>query len=302
MLAVIVVRDGVVPTGANETISECNGRALLVGSGTAAACGEMQHAARDVTTFEVGDFRPGAWAGALAAHLADEPMLVLPASPDGRDLAPRLAAQLQRPLYAMCMTVSPARIDLVRGGGSELHSIDPPAAFVATLQPGVRGIDYVDATAMIATNDLVLAGGDDAMIEAVLPPDAATIDLSEADRIIAGGAGLDDPRRFDQLAALGIALRASVGATRVITDRGWVGHKRQIGTTGVIVDPQVYIAFGISGAVQHTSGLGQPQHIISINTDPHCPMMQLADLAVVSDANAVLDELLLQIGVADGGA
>ena len=62
-----------------------------------------------------------------------------------------------------------------------------------------------------------------------------------------------------------------------------------------MVDPQLYIAFGISGAVQHTSGLGQPQHIISVNTDPHCPMMQLADLAVVSDANAVLDELLVQI-------
>ena len=72
-------------------------------------------------------------------------------------------------------------------------------------------------------------------------------------------------------------MRASVGATRVITDRGWVGHERQIGTTGVIVDPQLYIAFGISGAVQHTSGLGRPDHIISINTDPHCPMMQLAD-------------------------
>ena len=82
-----------------------------------------------------------------------------------------------------------------------------------------------------------------------------------------------------------------MGATRVITDRGWVGHERQIGTTGVVVDPRLYIAFGISGAVQHTSGLGTPDHIISVNTDPHCPMMQLADLAVVADANAVLDEL-----------
>jgi electron transfer flavoprotein alpha subunit len=60
------------------------------------------------------------------------------------------------------------------------------------------------------------------------------------------------------------------------------------------------MAFGISGAVQHTSGLGQPDHVISINTDPHCPMMQLADLAVIGDANAVLDELLRQLGVADG--
>ena len=70
-----------------------------------------------------------------------------------------------------------------------------------------------------------------------------------------------------------------------------MGHERQIGTTGVVVDPDLYISFGISGAVQHTSGLGRPDHIISVNTDPHCPMMQLSDLAIVSDANATLDEL-----------
>jgi electron transfer flavoprotein alpha subunit len=95
-------------------------------------------------------------------------------------------------------------------------------------------------------------------------------------------------------------MRASVGATRVITDRGWVGHERQIGTTGVIVEPQLYIAFGISGAVQHTSGIGQPRHIISVNSDPHCPMMQLADVAVIADANSVLDELVARIGAAGG--
>ncbi|MEP7113637.1 MAG: mycofactocin-associated electron transfer flavoprotein alpha subunit [Ilumatobacteraceae bacterium] len=300
MLAVIVVRDGVLPAGANETISECDGRAALVGSGTAAASLDLHHVARQVTTLEVGDFRPAAWADALADRLGDEQILVLPASPDGRDLAPRLAARLQRPLYAMATAVSPSRIDLVRRGASELHSFAPPSAFVATLQPGVRGVDHVDATATIETVDVVLTDCNDPAIEQVLPADAATIDLSEADRIVAGGAGLDDPRRFDQLAALGTVLRASVGATRVITDRGWVGHQRQIGTTGVIVDPQVYIAFGISGAVQHTSGLGQPQHIISVNTDPYCPMMQLADLAVIADANAVLDELLAQLGADDG--
>ena len=88
-----------------------------------------------------------------------------------------------------------------------------------------------------------------------------------------------------------------MGATRVVTDRGWVGHERQIGTTGVVVDPQLYLAFAISGAVQHTSGLGQPDHVVSVNVDAHCPMMQLADLAVVADANAVLDELAVRLGL-----
>ena len=151
MLAVIVVRDGIVPAGAGETISECDGRAALVGSGTAAASVELQHATRQVTTFEVGDFRPGAWAQLLAAHFTDEPILVLPASPDGRDLAPRLAAQLQRPLYAMCMSVSASRVDLIRRAGTELHSVEPPASFVATLQPGVRGTDVITSSATTTT-------------------------------------------------------------------------------------------------------------------------------------------------------
>jgi electron transfer flavoprotein alpha subunit len=300
MLAVIVVRDGVLPAGAHETISECHGNVMLVGSGTQAAAADVQHVAARVTEFEVGDFHPAAWSESLAAHLTDEQMVVLPASPDGRDLAPRLAAELRRPLYAMAMGISPTRIDLVRRGGTELHRLEPPAAFVATLQPGVRGVDHLDVATTTHALTTALTARNDATIEQLLPPDAATIDLSEADRIVAGGAGLDDPRRFDQLADLADAMRASVGATRVITDRGWIGHDRQIGTTGVIVDPQVYIAFGISGAVQHTSGLGQPKHIICVNTDPHCPMMQLADVAVIADANAVLDALLDQIGEPDG--
>ncbi len=68
-------------------------------------------------------------------------------------------------------------------------------------------------------------------------------------------------------------------------------HDKQIGTTGVVVDPALYLSFGVSGAVQHTAGLGNPDHIISVNTDPHCPMMQMSDLAIVSDANATLEAL-----------
>ena len=123
------------------------------------------------------------------------------------------------------------------------------------------------------------------------------MDLSEAPRIVSGGAGLDSDQRFRQLQSVSTALDASMGVTRVITDRGWAEHERQIGTTGVIVQPDLYISFGVSGAVQHTSGLGQPEHIISVNTDAHCPMMQMSDLAIVADANAVLDELAQLLGV-----
>ena len=133
--------------------------------------------------------------------------------------------------------------------------------------------------------------GPDAVVVEVLPPDVTTMDLAEARRILGGGAGLDSAERFDRLTEVATALGASMGATRVVTDRGWVPHSRQIGTTGVVVDPDLYLAFGISGAVQHTAGLGDPAHVISVNTDPHCPMMAMADLAVVADANATVDAL-----------
>jgi electron transfer flavoprotein alpha subunit len=126
------------------------------------------------------------------------------------------------------------------------------------------------------------------------------MDLAEAPRIVAGGAGLGEAGAFALLARVATALGASMGATRVVTDAGWVGHERQIGTTGVTVGPRVYLALGISGAVQHTGGLGHPEHIISINLDPSCPMMAMADLAIVTEAAPLLEALAARLGV-DGG-
>ncbi|MEY4231361.1 MAG: hypothetical protein RLZZ362_2210, partial [Actinomycetota bacterium] len=252
--------------------------------------------AGEVILGAAGACRPGAGADALAPAIAGEAIVVLPSSPDGRDLGPRLAAALDRPFFAGSVKVTAERVIMARGGGLTMHSTVAPAAFVATLQVGVRGAEPV--TARAATTELSLPLGDlaDATTERLIEPDAATIDLAEAGRIVGGGAGLAGPEQFAQLARLGLSIGASVGATRVITDRGWIGHERQIGTTGVVVDPQLYLAFGVSGAVQHTSGLGQPDHIVSVNTDAHCPMMQLADLAVVGDANAVLAELVEVLG------
>ncbi len=176
---------------------------------------------------------------------------------------------------------------------------------VVTLQPGVRGVEHPAQPSGAApgtptVEDLHLelpAGPVDATLLEVLPPDVATMDLAEAPRILGGGAGLGGADDFVLLTDVAVALGASMGATRVVTDAGWVGHERQIGTTGVVVDPRLYVAFGISGAVQHTSGLGDPQHVVSVNLDPHCPMMALADLAVVADASAVLRALADQLGL-----
>ena len=297
MLAVVVVRDGMLPAGGDEVVDECAGRVVLIGTGTRDVLDELRGIATDVRLVEGGGFRPGAWADGLAALLADEPVLVLPHSADGRDLAPRLAHALGRPLFAQAMAINAASVELIRAGATELHHVATSQAFVATLHPGLRGVSRT-VTSEPVVREIVFEPTDalDAEVTATLAADAATVDLAEAPRIVAGGAGLDGAPRFDQLAELGAVLGASVGATRVITDRGWVGHDRQIGTTGVIVDPDLYVAFAISGAVQHTSGLGAPAHVISVNSDAHCPMMQLADLAVVADANATIDALLARLG------
>jgi electron transfer flavoprotein alpha subunit len=302
MLAVIPVREGVLPAGADETVAECAGRVLLVGSAPDAA--NLVGVAAHVGLLELGPFAPARWADALAGVIDDD-IVVLPASPDGRDLAPRLAHRLGRPLLAGALAVTATSARLVRGGGHELHDVAITEPVVATLQPGVRGV--APSEVFPSPEVFVAQGGApnprmqrkppvDATVVAVLPADVATIDLAEAGRICAGGAGLDGPERFTQLAAVAARLVAATGATRVVTDRGWAGPERQIGTTGVAVDPDLYVAFGISGAVQHTAGLGDPAHVVSVNTDPYCPMMQMADLAVVSDANAVLDELARELG------
>jgi electron transfer flavoprotein alpha subunit len=302
VIALVPVRDGEPADGGAEAVAECRGRAVLVGSGVAAAVPGLVGVATDVRLWEAGPFRPGAWAATMAPVLADEPVVVLPGSADGRDLAPLLAHAMGRPLLAGAMAVEEAGASVSRWGGLAIEDVVAREGFVATFQPGVRGVDPrgVDARGVRPPSVDVLdlrapEGIPDATALEVLPPDPATMDLAEASRIVAGGAGLESAERFEQLAAVAAALGASVGATRVVTDRGWLAHERQIGTTGVVVDPRLYVAFGISGAVQHTSGLGDPEHVISVNTDPHCPMMQLADLAIVSDANAVLDELLMAL-------
>ena len=81
------------------------------------------------------------------------------------------------------------------------------------------------------------------------------------------------------------------------TDAGWIGYERQIGTTGVAIDPELYVAFGISGASQHVGGLGAPRHVVSVNTDQSSPMTAMADLGLVTDAGALLRELARRLGV-----
>jgi electron transfer flavoprotein alpha subunit len=248
--------------------------------------------------------------------VADDILVLLPASPDGRDLAPRLAATTGRPLVARALTVevddrNDVRARVARIDDQVLIPVEVHGPAVVTLAVGGRRAphgDGVDASPGAVRELLVLHVDDDAhhdpeLVE-LLEPDLHTMDLADATRVVSGGAGLvaglDDRRAteaFTLLGAVAAALGGSAGATRVATDAGWTGYERQIGTTGVTVDPDLYLALGVSGAAQHTGGLGSPRHVVSVNTDPSCPMTAMADLGLVTDAGELLAELARRLGV-----
>ena len=310
VLAVVVVRDGQLPTGAAETVAEAGGAVLIAGSATGKAADELAVATR-VWLAEVPSVAPAALAGTLAPTLTGVDMILLPASPDGRDLAPRLAVILGRPLLAGAVRCAPGEVEVTRLDDRLSVRVGVDGPVLVTLRPGRRGTPGPAAGPEPAqVSALSLAApqtSPDAESVEVLAPGPEVVDLAEARRIVAAGAGLVPPGAdgaavMRLLADVGAALGASAGATRVVTDAGWMSYDRQIGTTGVSVSPELYIAFGISGAAQHTGGLGTPGHVVSVNTDPACPMTGLADLGIVADAAAVLTELAKRLGVTGASA
>jgi electron transfer flavoprotein alpha subunit len=313
-MAVVVVRDGQLPAGAAETAAEAGGAVLVVGSGTGKAADGLDAASR-IWLLEEPSAGPAALAGTLAPALAGVDTILLPASPDGRDLAPRLAAILGRPLLAGAVRCAPGEVELARLDDRLSVRVGVDGPVLVTLLPGRRGAPEpaggskgTKGSKSPQVNVLSLTAARDTSRDAesveVLQPEPGVVDLAEARRIVGGGAGLvpagaDGVAVMRLLADVGAALGASAGATRVVTDAGWMGYDRQIGTTGVSVDPELYVAFGVSGAAQHIGGLGAPDHVVSVNTDPSCPMTAMADLGIVADAPAVLRELAKRLGVTD---
>ena len=229
------------------------------------------------------------------------PLLVLAhATPNGRDCMPRLAAQLRLPFLSGCLG-----LDLHDDALFALRSIYEGRAYVqtrtalhehtalATLIPGVRGLPAMKPNTESSTFEVKhytpeLAQPNERIRRIALQaPSAEEVELDAAERIVAGGRGIGQSG-FNSIATFAHSLGAAVGATRVATDLGWIEHTRQIGATGKIVRPKLYIACGISGAAQHTSGMSESQTVIAINPDRSAPIFALADLGLLGDANAIL--------------
>lgn len=230
------------------------------------------------------------------------PQLVLFATTyDSRDVASRLAARLDAGIVSNATDVQASadgfRIITPWGGnavavceltghGTKL-ALTRPKAFAATETGGTCEVERFEGRLSESATAVRIA---DTVEEAAQGPS-----LADAGVVVAGGRGLGKPENFDKVEELAALLGGAVGATRAVVDAGWRPYGEQIGQTGLTVKPGVYIACGISGAVQHLTGMKSAKTIIAINRDRDAPIFRGADLGIVGDVNRVLPQLIQEI-------
>jgi electron transfer flavoprotein alpha subunit len=245
-------------------------------------------------------YSPEGFSTALAAVVdkADPEIVLIAASALGKDLGPALAARLGAPVItdAIDLTVEDAKVKAVRPvyAGKVRVTVEPAALpAVVSIRPNVfEPAEERDARAedVAVTVDLT---GDRirAVVTEVLAPEVRSVDLTEADIIVSGGRGMKGPENFHLVEDLAAALGGVVGASRAVVDAGWRPHSEQVGQTGKTVSPKLYVACGISGAIQHLAGMSSSKCIVAVNKDPDAPIFKVADYGIVGDVFEVLPAL-----------
>ena len=250
---------------------------------------------------------------AIAATIAeraksDYRAIVIPFSANGRDLGPRVAAKLDAPIAADVIDLGGSGdtltvkhpgyankviVTLAIAGTPAVISIRP-SAFTATEAPRTARTETVAPAAD--------PGAEKVVVQDVIEGAKGKLDLGEAPVIVAGGRGLRGPEHFKLVEDLASAFgNAAVGATRAVTDEGWRPHADQIGQTGRQVSPQLYVAVGISGAIQHLAGMRTSKTIVAINKDPEAPIFKVADYGIVGDVFEVVPALTTAVRDAKQG-
>ena len=280
--------------------------AVLLGSGVEGLTGKLAQYADKVYWMDdpvLAQYTTDAYAGALTGIIKEhEPSIFLcGATIIGKDLSPRIASRLQTGLATDCTGLSIGDDGLmiarrpVYAGKAFIEVVCPVSRpQMASVRPNVLEMLPADESKKGATIKVDAkidpASLRTAVVE-VVKAAGAKVDLTEAEIIVSGGRGMKGPENFRILEELADAIHATVGASRAAVDSGWRDHGDQVGQTGKVVTPNLYIACGISGAIQHLAGMGSSKVIVAINKDADAPIFQKADYGIVEDLFKVVPVL-----------
>jgi len=280
--------------------------AFVAGSGAAGAAADAgkygatklyaaSHAALDAYSTEQHTA-----ALAQAVTQAQPSILLLGGTSNGRDLAPRVGARLGAGVAS--------DVDRLEWTGGTLRARRPVYSGKAFITVEVTGTPAMATTRPNAFPAEEAGAGAAEVVEVAFTPvepkaklvetkvpEAGELSVAEADIIVSGGRGLKEATNFSYIRDLAHAIGGAVGASRATVDAGWIDHQHQVGQTGRVVSPNLYIAAGISGAIQHLAGMSSSKHIVAINKDPEAPIFRLADLGIVGDLFQILPALTEEV-------
>ena len=286
--------------------------AVVIGSGVDAAVqAASEHGADKVIVVdgpEYAAYSTDAYAIALCTLVEKygPTSMLIGATNNGRDLGPRVSCRLKTGLTADCTGLD---IDAESGnvawtrpafGGNLMATILCPdhRPQIGTVRPGVfKKGEAGEAKAEIIKEDIHVDAADirTQILELIKEEGGETVDLEGAEIIVSGGRGVGGPEGYAPIKELADLLGGVVGASRAAVDAGWIAHAHQVGQTGKTVGPKLYIACGISGAIQHVAGMSGSDCIVAINKDPDAPIFDIADYGVVGNLFEVLPVMIDEI-------
>jgi electron transfer flavoprotein alpha subunit len=303
-------RDGKLRRPSLEAVSEARrlagpgGRveSILVGSGVAALAQELaSYGADAVHVFdqpELAHYATEPFARAIAQVATEQKagVLLIPFTALGKDVAPRVSARLGAGLASDCvaLTVQDGRLTARRPmyAGKAYATVRFEGDLqIATLRSNVFALGTPDPSRQAEVVSRTVDASSRAKVVEVNATASGKVELTEAQIIVSGGRGLKGPENFHLVEELAGALGAAVGASRAIVDAGWVDHHYQVGQTGKTVSPSLYVAAGISGAIQHLAGMSSSKVIVAINKDADAPIFKVANYGLLGDVLEILPKL-----------
>ena len=279
--------------------------AVFVGEGLDTAReGLARHGATAVYAAGGDNRLAGPLTGALAAAAdrAEPAAVLVAATPLGKDAGARLAA---RKGWGMLADIVDLDGDLVAtqnvfGGAMTVRARVRTGTPVLAVKPNSFPVQEAPASPEVADLDVAETRDGVRVTDHVVQEQGGRPDVAEAEIVVSGGRGLQDPSNFALVEALADAIGAAVGASRAAVDAGWYPHQHQVGQTGKTVSPQLYVAVGISGAIQHRAGMQTSKTIVAVNKDADAPIFAISDFGVVGDLFKVIPRLTDEVAKRKG--